>query len=148
MKMRPLNQTAFRVRYSETDQMGVVYYANYLAWFDACRTELFISLGIRYKELEEKGYFLPIIETHVRYLSRARYDDQVVIAVEVAKITGARVFFNYSVSREGDRSVLARGSTAHAMTDATGKPRRIPKEIRDALTKGVGLLQSRIFIRM
>lgn len=142
MKMRPLNQTGFRVRYSETDQMGVVYYASYLAWFDACRTELFINLGIRYKELEEKGYFLPVIETHLQYLSPARYDDVVVIAVEVAKITGARVFFNYEVSREVERSVLAMGSTVHAMTDATGKPRRIPKEVIDALTKGIGLLQS------
>jgi acyl-CoA thioester hydrolase len=138
--MTPLNQITFRVRYSETDQMGVVYYANYLAWFDACRTELFINLGIRYKEMEEKSYFLPVIESNIKYLSPARYDDQVMVAVEVADITGVRVFFNYRVFRGSDNRLVAEASTVHAMTDANGKPKRIPGEVKDALEKAVGLL--------
>ncbi len=137
--MEPLNKIIFRVRYSETDQMGVVYYANYLDWFDACRTELFINLGIRYKELEEQGYFLPVIESKTKYLYPARYDDLVSVAVEVARMKGVRVFFNYRVLREGDYSLLVQGSTVHAMTDAAGKPRRIPKEVSDALTKAMDL---------
>lgn len=137
--MAPFNQMTFRVRYSETDQMGVVYYANYLAWFDACRTELFFNLGIRYKELEERGYFLPVIESHIKYLAPARYDDLVTVAVEVAKITRVRVFFNYRVFREQDHFMVVEGSTAHVMADATGRPRRIPGEVSDALAKAVGL---------
>ena len=138
--MTSLNRITMRVRYSETDQMGVVYYANYLAWFDACRTELFINLGIRYKEMEGKGYFLPVIESNIRYLTPARYDDMITIAVEVVKITGVRVFFKYRVSRESDNRIVAEASTVHAMTDASGKPKRIPDEVRDALQKAVGLL--------
>ncbi len=120
--------------------MGVVYYANYLAWFDACRTELFIALGIRYKELEEGGYFLPVIESRVKYLAPARYDDLVTVAVEVARMTGVRIYFNYKVFREQDGTVLVEGSTVHGMTDANGKPKRIPGEVSDALAKAVGLL--------
>jgi acyl-CoA thioester hydrolase len=138
--MTTFNKLTVRVRYSETDQMGVVYYANYLAWLDASRTELFINLGIRYRELEEKGYFLPVIESHICYKTPARYDNVVTVAVEVEKIKGVRVFFHYMVTSAEDSILLAEASTIHAMTDATGRPKRIPKEINDALTKGMNLL--------
>ena len=120
-----------RVRYAETDQMGVAYHGNYLAWFEVGRTDLLRQTGLTYRELEQQDLRLPVIEVQVRYLKPALYDDVIEIRTELASLSGARVAFDYQVWRDGDE--LARGATAHAAVDAGGRPRRLPEALRRAL---------------
>lgn len=119
-----------RVRYAETDQMGVAYHGNYLAWFEVGRTDLLRQTGFTYRELEQQDLRLPVIEVQVRYLKPARYDDVIEIRTELKSLSGARVAFDYRVWRDADE--LARGTTAHAAVNASGRPRRLPEALRRA----------------
>ena len=120
-------RTAFRVRYAETDQMGMAYYANYLVWFEALRGDLMRVAGIPYPVLEAEGYFLPIVDAHVRYLSPARYDDPVEILGWIRELRSRRVVFGYRVERGGQ--VLAEGSTVHVPMGRDGRPRAFSREL-------------------
>ena len=122
-----------RVRYAETDQMGVAWHGYYLAWFEVGRTDLLRRQGYTYRQLEETGIRLPVIETHIRYLQPARYDDVLEIHTRLAEMTGVRLRFEYEVRREGTDAPLATGETAHAAIDGTGRPRRLPPVLRDLL---------------
>ena len=121
--------TTVRVRYAETDQMGVAWHGEYLAWFEVGRTDLLRGCGCSYRELEAEGLRLPVIEVQARYLRPALYDDVLEIRTRLTEIAGARVSFDYEVRRQGTDDPLAVGSTAHAAIDLKGRPRRIPQEL-------------------
>jgi acyl-CoA thioester hydrolase len=118
------------VRYAETDQMGVAYHGNYFAWFEVGRTDLLRRYGLTYRELERQDVRLPVIETAVRFLRPAYYDDVLEIRTRLTAITGARLDFGYEVLREGEPGPLAIGSTSHAAVDSRGRARRLPQELR------------------
>lgn len=122
-----------RVRYAETDQMGVAWHGHFLAWFEVGRTDLLRRQGTTYRALEEAGLRLPVIEAHVRFLRPARYDDVLEIRTRLAEVSGARVRFDYEVHRDGTDDPLATGVTAHAAVDARGRPRRLPEALRRLL---------------
>lgn len=120
-----------RVTYAETDQMGFAYYANYLVWFETGRTELIRASGLAYKELEEMDLMLPVIEASCRYHKPARYDDLITIRTKVSEFKGIRLAFSYEVLRNGE--LLAEGMTRHAFMDKSGRPARLPKEIKNRI---------------
>jgi acyl-CoA thioester hydrolase len=128
------SRSRIRVRYAETDQMGVAYHGNYFAWFEVGRTDLLRDLGFTYKDLEADGLRLPVIEAQARFLRPARYDDVLDVHTRLASCRGATVTFDYAVRREGHETPLATGSTSHAAVDAEGRPRRIPEAVRKALS--------------
>lgn len=115
-----------RVSYGETDAMGVVYYANYLHLFERGRSELIRSLGLSYQMVEDRGFFLPVREAQCRYLAPARYDDLIHIHTGFSGQTRASMSFIYEITSEDKDTILARGSTQHAVVNAQGKPVRIP----------------------
>jgi len=125
--------TTVRVRYAETDQMGVAWHGEYLAWFEVGRTDLLRGCGCTYGELEAQGLRLPVIEVQARYLRPALYDDVLDIHTRLTDVGGARVSFDYEVHREGTDGPLATGSTSHAAIDLRGRPRRIPEDLRRRL---------------
>ena len=114
----PSSVTHLRVRYAETDKMGVVYYANYLVWFEVARTDLLRSLGWSYREMEGAGVILPVIEAHCEYQRPARYDDEIEVRTEGVMLSPVRMQFNYTVVRHADGVVAACGRTVHAAVDA------------------------------
>jgi acyl-CoA thioester hydrolase len=122
-----------RVRYSETDKMGVVYYANYLVWFEVGRTDLLRQTGMTYRDMESEGLALPVIEARCTYRIPARYDDDLEIRTEATMLSPVRVRFDYEVARASDQAVLADGHTVHAALDTAGKPRRLPDRVRAVL---------------
>ncbi|MCX6539090.1 MAG: thioesterase family protein [Acidobacteria bacterium] len=119
-----------RVRYAETDQMGVVYYANYLAWFEVGRTEWLRSLGWTYREMEAHGSRLPVVEAHCEYRQSARYDDEIEIRTRGELLSPVRVRFTYDVVRRADGALVAQGHTMHAATNASGRPTKLPERVR------------------
>jgi acyl-CoA thioester hydrolase len=114
-----------RISYGETDAMGVVYYANYLHFFERGRSELIRGLGLSYATVEERGIFLPVREATCRYLAPARYDDLIHIRTGLAGRSRASLDFVYEITT-ADGLVLTRGSTQHAVVNAQGKPVRVP----------------------
>lgn len=129
----PTAVSAVRVRYAETDKMGVVYHANYLVWFEVGRCELLRQLGWSYRELEADGISLPVIEAQCEYRQPTRYDDELAVQTTGYLRSPARVEFHYEVSRPVDGVVAARGRTVHASVNLAGRPCRLPDRIRDAL---------------
>jgi acyl-CoA thioester hydrolase len=127
---RPSSLSVVRVRYAETDKMGVVYYANYFVWFEVGRADLLRSLGWTYREMEHAGIALPVIEAHCDYRRPARYDDEIEIRTRGRMLSPIRMEFTYEVARRGDETVVASGRTVHAALDAAGKPCRLPDRIR------------------
>ena len=122
-----------RVRYAETDQMGVVYYANYFVWFEVGRTELLRSLGGTYKDLEAEGIFLPVIEASCTYSQASRYDDELDIRTTGRLLSPVRMEFQYEVVRLADQVTTATGRTVHAALNGRGRPCRLPEKVRTAL---------------
>ena len=131
--MSRTGSTTVRVRYAETDQMGIAWHGEYLAWFEVGRTDLLRGCGCTYRELEAEGLRLPVIEVQARYLRPALYDDVLEIRTRLTDIGGARVSFEYEVRREGTDGPLATGSTSHAAIDLRGRPRRLPEDLRRRL---------------
>ena len=122
-----------RVRYAETDKMGVVYYANYFVWFEVGRTELLRSLGWSYREMETGGVGLPVIEAHCEYRQPARYDDDLEVRTTGELVSAVCLAFDYEVVRRTDGIVTAVGRTVHAAVKADGKPCRLPERVRTLL---------------
>ncbi len=122
-----------RVRYAETDKMGVVYYANYLVWFEVGRTDWLRAHGWTYRAMEDEGVQLPVIESHCEYRQGARYDDEIDIRTRARKLSSVRLQFDYEVIRRGDAVMLANGHTVHATIDRQGRPTRMPDRIKDLL---------------
>ncbi|MBO8169167.1 MAG: acyl-CoA thioesterase [Thermoanaerobacteraceae bacterium] len=117
-----------RVRYQETDQMGVVYHSNYLVWCEIGRTELLRKMGISYREIEAMDIYLPVTEVNCRYKSPARYDDVVVVETRISNVTGVRLDFTYQIVRKEDNVLLAEAATHHAFVDGSGRPVNIKKK--------------------
>ena len=127
---RPASISVIRVRYAETDKMGVVYYANYFVWFEVARADLLRSLGWTYREMEHAGVALPVIEAHCDYHRPARYDEEMEVRAKGRMLSPVRMEFTYEVVRRDDQIVAASGRTVHAALDAAGKPCRLPDRIR------------------
>jgi acyl-CoA thioester hydrolase len=127
---RPRSTSLVRVRYAETDKMGVVYYANYFVWFEVGRTDLLRSLGWTYREMEHEGISLPVIEAQCEYHRPARYDDEMEVRTEGRMVSAVRMEFNYKVVRRDDQQLTASGRTVHAAVDQSGRPCRLPERIR------------------
>jgi acyl-CoA thioester hydrolase len=127
-------ETSLRVIYGDTDQMGVVYYANYFRYFEAGRTEFFRSCGGTYLELEKTGFGLPVIEAHCDYKVSAKFDDLVVVKTWVDELRRASLRFGYEARRHRDDVTLATGHTWHACVAASGKPARLPPAVVRLLT--------------
>ena len=125
--MIPVTETRLRVRYVETDQMGVVYYANYLVWMEVGRVELCKACGFSYKDMEiEDGIFLAVAESHCEYRSPARFDDEVIVRTAIEKANTRFVTFTYEMRlAEGDRR-LATGYTRHVFVSRAMRPTHLP----------------------
>jgi acyl-CoA thioester hydrolase len=119
-----------RVRYAETDQMGVVYYANYFVWFEVARTDLLRESGWTYRDMEADGFSLPVIEAHCAYRGSAKYDDDIEVRTSGTMLSPVRVQFTYDIVRTSDGATLATGNTVHATLDRAGKPCRLPERVR------------------
>jgi acyl-CoA thioester hydrolase len=122
-----------RVNYSETDQMGFVYHANYLVWLDMARTEHLRQTGVTYKDMEERGVFLAVTEARIRYRQAARYDDVVRIKCWVRDLASRRVVFGYIVERAGTAELLATAETALIALDRRRALARVPADITERL---------------
>ena len=133
MKTVPTSTSTVRVRYAETDKMGVVYYANYFVWFEVGRTEWLRETGWSYREMEVEGVSLPVIEAHCEYRQSARYDDEIEIVTRATSLTPVRIRFDYEVVRARDQVVVASGHTVHAALDPNGRPCRLPDRVRRLL---------------
>ena len=130
--------TPARVRYAETDQMGVVYYANYLVWFEIGRVEVLRALGFSYRQLEqEHGCILPVIEATCRYRASARYDDEIIIESRPALLRGSIIKFAYRILRKAadgsEPALLAEGETVHVVCDIEMKKKHLPTHYAAAL---------------
>jgi acyl-CoA thioester hydrolase len=125
-----VRRTTVRVRYADTDQMGVVYYANYLRWFEVGRTEWLRASGWSYREMEGTGLALPVLEAHCAYRQPARYDDELAIDARASLVSPARLRFDYQIRRTADEALLAEGHTVHAAVDGAGRPHRLPDRVR------------------
>lgn len=135
----PFEQTiTLRVRYSETDQMGTFYNSRALEWFECGRTELLRELGVPYASMEKRGTLLPLVEAHVEYRGRARYDDSLSVTTSVALAGRARLRFDVRIVQAAGGGEVARGYTVHAVTDADGKPIRPPAWLLDHLNSADG----------
>ena len=110
--------------------MGVVYYANYLVWFEVARADLLRSLGWSYREMESDGVILPVIEAHCEYQRPARYDDEIEVRTEGRMLSAVRMKLDYTIVRRGDDTVAATGHTVHAAVSPDGRPRRLPERVR------------------
>ena len=130
-------RTRLRVRYAETDQMGVVYYANYFVWMEIGRVELVRSRGIDYRDLErDEGLYLAVVDAHCRYLYPARYDQEIVVETEVARSTSRVIEFAYRIRSADPDRLLAEGSTRHIWVNREWRPSRLPERYHNALRLG------------
>ena len=125
-----------RVIYGDTDQMGVVYYANYLRYFEAGRNEFIRAKGLRYRDFEERHRLaLPVVEVAVRFRTPARYDDLLAVETSLVEVRRASARFDYRLVRE-DGELLATGHTLHACVDLEGRVQRMPRDLLDRLVAG------------
>jgi acyl-CoA thioester hydrolase, YbgC/YbaW family len=112
-----ISETKIKVRYAETDQMGIVHHSNYLIWFEAGRTDFIKGSNISYTEMEQEGILIPLAESNCKYIVGAKYEDQLIIKTWVKELTPVKVEFNYSVIREVDQKEIAKGSTLHVFVN-------------------------------
>jgi acyl-CoA thioester hydrolase len=124
-----------RVRYAETDQMGVVYHANYLIWFEVGRVELMRALGVEYKRMEiEDDCRIVVADAHCRYHHAAVYDEVLRIRTRIAESRNRVVKFSYDVIRDADGRVLANGETTHVICGSNGRPKLLPKKYENVFS--------------
>jgi acyl-CoA thioester hydrolase len=153
---QPASEARVRVRYAETDQMGVVYHSNYLIWFEVGRVEFIRQMGLDYKRMEEEeGCGIAVVDAHVRYRSPARYDDELVVETRLLAARGAVVKFGYKILRVADRILLCEGETVHVCVGKDMKkmclPPRYAKSFSSYLTSrasdDIGRLRSDFSMR-
>ena len=126
------HETKVRVRYKDTDRMGVVYYGNFLTFFEMARSDTMRDLGYSYAKLEGSGYILPVTEAIVKYHGNVGYDALLTVRAKIAELRKVRLRFDYEVLDDEDR-ILVEGHTVHACMSKHMKPSRIPKEVRDLI---------------
>ena len=128
------NETRLRVRYAETDQMGMAYHSNHFIWFEVGRVELMRQLGFSYKEMEERdGCFIAVVDARCRYKSPVRYDEELVVRTRLRNLRGSMIHFVYELCRVSDGTLLAEGETMHIVTGADMQIRALPEKYRVAL---------------
>lgn len=123
------------MRYEETDQLGVVYYSNYLVWFEVGRAEYIRSLGSSYKEFERHGVYIVVAEAYCKYESPARYDDLIIVRTKLSEIRSRSMKYAYTVLRKADGKPLASGYTTHVFIGKNRKPVKIPKWVLGYIKK-------------
>ncbi len=138
----PVAESHIRVRYAETDQMGVVYHSNYFIWFEVGRVDLMRELGVSYREMEQEDKcFIAVVDARCRYKAPARYDDQIVIRTHLKNVRESLIHFGYEAVRVSDGMLLAEGETTHIVTDANLTKRAIPDKyvavLQDAVMRPV-----------
>jgi acyl-CoA thioester hydrolase len=131
-------ESQIRVRYAETDKMGIVHHSNYLVWFEFGRSELCRALGFSYLEMEKDNARLVVAETYCRYKAPAYYEDVLDIRTHIAYIRSRSIQFVYEIVRPADAQLLAEGETLHLVTDHNNKIRSLPKIYKDKLLSGIG----------
>ena len=132
-------ESRLRVRYAETDQMGVVYHANYLVWFEIGRVEFMRQLGFSYRDMEQNdGCFIAVADARCRYKAPARYDDEIVVRTHVKNVRESVVHFVYELLRVPDGVLLAEGETTHIVTNEQMKTRTMPEKYMKAFRKAMG----------
>ncbi len=118
-----------RVRYAETDQMGVVYHSNYFIWFEVGRVDLLRQLGFTYREMEqEDGCYIAVVDARCRFKAPARYDDEIVVRTHLKNVRESLIHFGYEAVRESDGILLAEGETTHIVTDSDMRKRELPSK--------------------
>lgn len=132
-------ETRLRVRYAETDQMGVVYHANYFIWFEVGRVEMLRQLGFSYREMEANdGCCIAVVDARCRYKAPARYDDELVVRTFLKNIRPSLVHFGYELLRVGDGALLAEGETTHVVTNLQMKTTPMPEKYMRAFRQAMG----------
>ena len=129
-------ETTLRVRYAETDAMGVVYHANHLVWFEVGRGDFFRAMGQDYSKWEREGILLPVSEAYARYHASARYGDLVAVRTWLKELRSRSVTLGYEVSHQSSEELLASGWTKHVCTDHQGRIQRLPEGMVQALRRG------------
>ena len=125
-----MSESRLRVRYAETDQMGVVYHANHFIWFEIGRVDLMRQLGFSYRDLErDHGCLIPVVDARCRYKAPARYDDEIIVRTHLRNVRESMIHFGYELVRADDREVLAEGETIHMILDSKMKPAPLPPNI-------------------
>jgi len=131
-------ESRLRVRYAETDQMGVVYHANHFVWFEIGRVELLRQLGFSYKDMEQHdGCFIAVVDARCRYKAPARYDDEIIVRTHLRNIRESVIHFGYELVRS-DGTLLAEGETTHIVTDAEMKMRTLPEKYMTVFREAAG----------
>lgn len=135
---RPVVETRFRVRYFETDAMGIVHHAAYITWFEEGRSAFTRALGYPYARMEADGLLLALAEVHARYHLPARYDDEVIVATTLEAFPSRGMNFSYAVRRASDDALLVSGSTRQVALDRMGRVQQVPAEIRQRILAALG----------
>ncbi len=131
-----VNESRLRVRYVETDQMGVVYHSNFAIWFEVGRVELLRQLGFTYRDMElADGCYIAVVDLRCRYKAPARYDDVILVRTWLKHVRGSMLQFAYEVLRDGEGVLLAEGETTHIVTDARMQKRDLPEKYRKAFVR-------------
>jgi acyl-CoA thioester hydrolase len=134
-----INETRLRVRYAETDQMGVVYHANHFVWFEVGRVELLRQLGFSYRDMEAiDGCFIAVAEAKCRYRAPAHYDEEIVVRTQLLNVRDSVIHFGYELRRADDNSLIAEGETTHIVTDANMKIAMLPEKYLTAFRAALG----------
>jgi len=128
-----MHSTTFRVRYAETDAMGVAHHASYVIWFELGRSDLLWQRGSNYADLEAQGYHLPVTELGVKYVAPARFGEIITVRTEVEAIRSRTIVFRYEVIKEETKEILATGYTKHICVDKASRVRVIPEWVRELL---------------
>ena len=134
-----VNETRLRVRYAETDQMGVVYHSNHFIWFEIGRVELLRQLGFSYREMEnEDQCYIAVVDARCRYRAPARYDDEIIVRTHLKNVRESVIHFAYELLRAPDYTLLAEGETTHIVTDAQMKSTELPSKYMNVFRQAVG----------
>jgi acyl-CoA thioester hydrolase len=134
-----VNESRLRVRYAETDQMGVVYHANHFIWFEVGRVELLRQMGFSYKEMEQQdNCFIAVVDARCRYKAPAAYDDEIIVRTWLKNIRESVIHFGYELVRVGDGELLAEGETTHIVADAQMRKTVLPEKYLKVFREAVG----------
>jgi acyl-CoA thioester hydrolase len=132
-------ESRVRVRYAETDQMGVVYHANHFIWFEIGRVDLMRKLGFTYRDMErDHGCFIPVVDARCRYKGPARYDDELIVRTHLKNVRSSVIHFGYELVRAGDGELLAEGETTHMIMNAKMKAAPLPPHILKVFQEAAG----------
>jgi acyl-CoA thioester hydrolase len=132
-------ETRVRVRYAETDQMGVVYHANHFVWFEIGRVELLRQLGFSYRDMEQNdGCFIAVVDARCRYKAPAHYDDEIIVRTHLKNLRESLIHFGYELVRVADNAVLAEGETTHVVTNAQMTKAALPEKYMQVFREAMG----------